>query len=166
MNDRRCKVELVSEGCTLFAAGGQGKGLNVTVYKKSMEYMRPAGDNSWKNVRRELLVEEGGRLVATRGIVYFVGWDKNTSVCEYHGFQGMWSSAVRRYTLRTPRKRFAAAAANGIIYVVGGLLQVYGVFRETKSLQSFDPVTGKTTDLANTVKPLGVNVRAVVIERP
>lgn len=166
MNESRYNFDLVSENNTLFAAGGQDGRTYEPVYRKSMEYYQPPENNHWGNVSKTLLVSQGGRLAAAQGIVYFVGWDRNTTIAEFHTLSHYWCSADRR-TMRTPRKNFAAVATDGIIYVVGGSMEVEvdGVHHETKSLQSFDPVSGETTDLADTLKSLGANVRAVVIER-
>lgn len=160
----RYDMELVSESDKLFAAGGHDVGTcSAIYYKKTTECYRPTLDSSWSLVVPNFLVREGGRLVATQGIMYFVGWDRHTTVAEYQALANSCSSAVQ--AMRIPRRNFAAAAADGIIYVVGGSIQTYATFQETKSLQSFDPRTGMTKDLADTLKPLGDGVRAVIIER-
>lgn len=158
---KRYNLDVVTVCRKIFAAGGwlpeEDKCVKPVEYydPETLSWYQPLFGGDIPQVRVEC------RMVVMDDLLYIVGGGKNQQVEEYNFPSCRWNPSP--FILEPGRRYHAAAAVDGLIYVIGGV----GYGRDVgKCFQSVDPAEGAIERLKEPPEKPGVSARAVVVTYP
>jgi N-acetylneuraminic acid mutarotase len=138
----------------VYALGGSNYAINAANgWLPTVEAYLPATD-SWVTRASMPTARTDLSAAAVNGVIYAAGGDNVTACGTCNGFNPLatveaYTAATNAWSTKAPmltaRERFAAAAVNGLVYVLGGLVVDNGVspvwVKPTATVEAYDPAT-------------------------